>query len=115
MSIQPQEEKSHGYRNDNSLRNDLILVPVRDSGNRRRDLHEVRIVNRYRTIQCYDGTTIAQDESEQAACPSVDDAIDNESGVADWVWQFADSKEQAIAQHDAKIDAWHENPNLETY
>ena len=26
--------------------------------------------------------------------------------VADFIWQFAESPEQAIAQHDEKIDQW---------
>lgn len=33
----------------------------------------------------------------------------------DYVWQWAQNKEAAIAQHDAKIDAWHLDPSKETY
>ena len=35
--------------------------------------------------------------------------------LADWVWQFADSKEQAIAQHEDKIDEWQNDYSKETY
>lgn len=33
----------------------------------------------------------------------------------EWVWQFADSKEQAIAQHFVKMDEWYANLDRETY
>jgi len=72
-------------------------------------------MNRYRTIGAYDGTIIAQTEAEFEACKDVDRAMDNESGVADWVWQFAESKEQALSQHNKKVDEWAANPYQETY
>ena len=72
-------------------------------------------MDRFRTIRAYDGTIIAQTEAEFKACPNVEKAMENESGVADWVWQFADNKKQARAQHDDKVDTWQANPDLETY
>lgn len=33
----------------------------------------------------------------------------------DWVWQFAETKEQAIQQHDTKMDAYTANPTKQTY
>lgn len=33
----------------------------------------------------------------------------------EWVWQYADSKAEAIANHDAKLDAWHVDPTKATY
>lgn len=34
---------------------------------------------------------------------------------SDFVWQWATSKEQAIAQHNDKVDAWELDPTKETY
>ena len=33
----------------------------------------------------------------------------------EWVWQYAVDKRTAIAQHDAKMDEYAENPNKDTY
>lgn len=33
----------------------------------------------------------------------------------EWVWQLAESKEQAIAQHFDKLDAWELDPTKEVY
>ena len=56
---------------------------------------------RYLTIEMYDGTIVAHEQSsDEWKAAQLDD------GVADWVWQFAATKEQAIAQHQDKVDAW---------
>lgn len=34
---------------------------------------------------------------------------------AEWVWQYADSHDQAVDQHFEKMEAYERNPNLETY
>ena len=64
---------------------------------------------RFLTIDTYQNGTLAFAESDnwQAALGNDD--------VADWVWQFADSKEQAIAQHAVKHDEWEADPLKETY
>lgn len=33
----------------------------------------------------------------------------------EWVWQFAASHEQAIAQHEEKFEAWERDPTKRTY
>jgi len=66
-------------------------------------------MNRYLTIEHYDGKMKVLTESDdyQAAL--------NNDAVADWVWQFAESKQDAIYQHASKVDQWQANPNKTTY
>lgn len=53
-------------------------------------------------------------EAEFAGVPSLDDhAAPRE--IADWVWQFADTKQQAENQHSSKVEAWQADPSKETY
>lgn len=63
---------------------------------------------------------IAQDEVDAMTHEEFLKAKESPTFLADqdwdeWVWQFAESKEQAIAQHFAKIEEWEANPNKETY
>jgi len=65
-------------------------------------------MNRYCTFTTWEDCTprILAQGHEEAQLP--DD-------IADWVWQFAESPEQAIAQHHDKVDEWHFNPYKDTY
>lgn len=56
-------------------------------------------------------TFIAYD-NEDVQCLTRDEYLDEPSqseNWEEWIWQFADSKEQAIAQHYAKHDEWNED------
>lgn len=71
---------------------------------------------RFVTYITVDGDKIrcmTEDEFKKAKADG-DDSVDG-SFWDEWVWQFADSKEQAIAQHMTKMDEWHANPDKETY
>lgn len=57
-------------------------------------------MNRYVTVETYGGNIHAFTEQDDYK-----GAI-NDDDTADWIWQFAESKEQAIAQHQAKQDLW---------
>lgn len=60
----------------------------------------MKATNRYLTTMTDDGCIEAW-----SAWP---DDIDS-GDVADFIWQFADTPEQAIAQHDAKLDEWRDD------
>ena len=64
---------------------------------------------RYVTIEDYDGTLTAMTEQENYT-----DKI-NHHDTACWVWQFAESKEQAISQHYDKLERWENDPSRDTY
>ena len=56
------------------------------------------MTTRFITIETYRGGVTAYTENEDWRT-----AI-NDDDVAEWVWQFADNREQAVAQHDKKQD-----------
>lgn len=62
-------------------------------------------MNRYLTTMTSDGFISAFTEEEHRnGKTNLDDA-------GEWVWQFADTKEQAIAQHCEKHDEWYDSVN----
>lgn len=53
-------------------------------------------------------------DCEDVQCLSAEEFREDMSvmdNFEEWVWQFADSKEQAIAQHFAKHDEWNADVN----
>lgn len=50
--------------------------------------------------------TIENQTGEIEAFTAADDYRAAVNRAVEWVWQFAESKEQAIAQHVAKHDEW---------
>lgn len=69
----------------------------------KRDLTTVvkeTIMNRYLTTETYDGCIEAWAESDNTKKAM------NSDELACWVWQFAESKEQAINQHHTKHALW---------
>lgn len=71
-------------------------------------------MNRFISIERYDGTVTAHTEAEDYA------AILHDEDVACWVWQFAQDADAAIAQHPQKFAAWEADmdagrPEQETY
>ena len=66
-------------------------------------------------------TYIDDRDTDTVLCMSESDFKQNSaasaiiSDSAEYVWQFANSKEQAISQHFAKHDAWRQNPEMATY
>lgn len=57
-------------------------------------------MNRYITMETYAGDIFAYTEDEDWST-----ALENDD-VAEWVWQYAPDKLQAIGQHYAKHDEW---------
>lgn len=57
-------------------------------------------MNRYITIEKYDGTVTAHAPDEDWLARLRDES------VAAWVWQYAESRDQAVDQHYAKHDDW---------
>lgn len=55
-------------------------------------------MKRYITMETENGVILAFTESENWR--------ESLEGAHEWVWQFADSKAQAIAQHDVKFTQW---------
>ena len=55
---------------------------------------------RFITIEQYGGEVTAYTENQEWRT-----ALDDDN-VADWIWQFADSPEQAVSQHYEKHDEW---------
>ena len=56
------------------------------------------MTTRFVTIETFDGAIAAYTEDDDWRT-----AINNDN-VSDWVWQFADNSEQAVAQHSKKQD-----------
>jgi hypothetical protein len=55
-------------------------------------------------------TYVNIDESPDVQCAAEDeDYIEITDGADEWVWQFANSPEEAIASHYAKHDQWAED------
>ncbi|MBL4795775.1 MAG: hypothetical protein JKY50_00015 [Oleispira sp.] len=71
-------------------------------------------MKRFVTYETYCGETVALTEDEFSLIPNLDDHA-HPKEIADWVWQWAKGKEQAIKQHVTKVDEWQANPNKETY
>lgn len=71
-------------------------------------------MTRYCTYETYSGKVVALTEEEFNEAGSVDNHASPDD-VADWVWQYANSLEQAISQHANKVDEWFENTDKETY
>lgn len=63
------------------------------------------------SIESNDGEIIAVSEADFT---EVDDHA-NESGAANWVWQFTDNPEEAVANHVAKQEEWEKDPSKEAY
>ena len=58
------------------------------------------------TYTCSDDTVrVFTEENHKGATRNCDD----------WVWQFADTPEQAKSQHFTKLDEWEIDPTKETY
>jgi hypothetical protein len=57
-------------------------------------------INRYLTTTAEDGRIEAWTHWPKGV---------DSSDVADFIWQFAETPEQAIAQHDIKIDEWRDD------
>ena len=56
-------------------------------------------------VQCF---SQAEYKTSQIAKDTISDA-------SEYVWQFAETKQQAINQHFDKFEEWEINPNKETY
>lgn len=57
----------------------------------------------------------ALSETEYHKAGSLDSTLAEGETIADWVWQFADNRAEAIAQHNTKVDAWEANSDKATY
>lgn len=66
-------------------------------------------MNTYVTVEYYNGEVVAYSPNDNYA-----EAI-NHKDTADWVWQYADSKEQAVSQHIEKLDEWEKDPTKYCY
>ena len=64
---------------------------------------------RYLTVEKYNGDVAVLTEAD----PFVEEL--NAGDTACWVWQFAETPEQAKAQHMEKMDAFEANPGKDTY
>jgi hypothetical protein len=62
-------------------------------------------MKRFCTLETYGGEIKAFSESEFSP------ELINDESVAEWVWQRAETKEQAIAQHTQKHDEWVDDVN----
>lgn len=69
---------------------------------------------RFVTYETNCGDVVALTEAEFKGVPSLDDHAAPKT-IADWVWQLADTKDQAISQHSSKVDAWEADPSKKTY
>ena len=66
-------------------------------------------------ITCEQDDILCMTEEEFKSAKANDDPSVASDLWDEWIWQFADSKEQAIAQHVEKMDEWEKNPSKETY
>lgn len=71
-------------------------------------------MNRYCTYETNCGVVEALTEEEFDKVEDLDDHAFPLS-ISDWVWQFAENKEQAKSQHAGKVDEWQADPSKETY
>lgn len=58
------------------------------------------MLNRYITMDCLDGKGIICYHEDE------DWKYDQINRAEEWVWQYAENPEQAIAQHEQKHDEW---------
>lgn len=61
---------------------------------------------RFITIETYAGDVTAYTEQEDWKAVLAEVDTKPADAVACWVWQYADSKEQAVEQHMEKHDLW---------
>ena len=66
-------------------------------------------MKRFLTVEKYDGSLVVMTEAD-----NYKKEIDSED-TACWVWQFADSEDQANNQHIAKCDLYDIDPTRDTY
>lgn len=57
----------------------------------------------------------ALSEAQFKEAKHAQDPLVSNDGWEEWVWQFAETSEQAIQQHWEKMNAWHQDPDRETY
>jgi len=86
------------HSNLHDLLSDIVADVTKDSTTH---------MKRFLTVETYEGTIEAFSESDHEAKKAV-----NSDGVAAWVWQFAESKEQAVNQHHIKHDLYDADAQL---